>query len=239
MRKLLISTVIVAFAICSVQAQNLDQILNDLYKASGQEKMAEIKTIVTSGTMTYVTAGMESSITMYQARPNNFRAELDIMGSKVIQTYNGTTAWMYGPAMGIAEPQEMGAEEIKAALQQFQFESPLWKYKEKGSTVELAGSSDDGSAYKVKMTQKDGESMIFLIDKKSSLITGFISVSVMGGAEAELNVSMKGYKAVNGIQNPHYISTKMDGEVMMTMVIESVEYDKDIDPALFEKPVVE
>jgi len=239
MRKLLISIAITAFALSSVQAQNLDQILKDHYKASGQEKLMKVKTIVTSGTMTYVTAGMESSITIYQARPDNFRAELDFMGSQIIQTYNGTTGWMYAPAMGIAAPQEMGAEEIKAALQQAQFESPLWNYKEKGSSVELAGSSDDGSAHKVKMTKEDGESMTFLIDKKTFLTTGIITVQVMGGAEAELNISMKEYKAVKGIQSPHYISQKMDGALMVTMVVESVEYDKEIDPAQFEKPVVE
>ena len=239
MRKLLISTAIIALALSSVQAQNLDQILKDLYKASGQEKMTKIKTVVTTGILTYVTAGMESSITMYQARPNKLRLEAEFMGSKVIQTYNGTTGWMYAPAMGVSEPQEMGAEEIKTVLQQANFESPLWNYQEKGSSVELAGSSDDGSAHKVKMTQKDGEVMTFFIDKKSHLISGLVMVQIMGGAEAEVESSMKDYKAVNGIQTAHYVSTKMDGAVVVTMIIESREYDKEIDPALFEKPVVE
>jgi outer membrane lipoprotein-sorting protein len=239
MRKLLFTTAIVAFALSSVQAQNLDQILKDHYNASGQEKMTKVKTIVTNGKISYVTAGMESAITLYQARPNKLRMEADIMGSKVIQTFNGTTGWMYAPAMGLNPPQEMGPDELKAVLQQAQFESPLWKYQEKGNSVELAGSSEDGSAHKVKMTQKDGEPMTVLIDKKTSLITGIITKQVMGGAEAEVNVSMKDYKAVKGIQSAHYIATKIDGEVMVTLALESIEYDQEIDPALFEKPVVE
>jgi hypothetical protein len=239
MRKLLISTAIVAFALSSLQAQNLDQILNDHYNASGQEKMTKIKTVTSIGKMTYVTAGMETGITMYLARPNKLRMEAEIMGSKVIQTYNGTTGWMYAPAMGISEPQEMGAEEIKAVMIQANFESQLWNYKEKGNSVELAGSSDDGSAYKVKMTQKDGEVLTFLIDKKTSLMIGIIMVRQVGGAEAELHSTMKDFKAVKGIQTPHYTSTKMDGVVVVTMAIESIEYDKDLDPALFEKPATE
>jgi len=239
MRKLLISTAIIAFVLCSVQAQNLDQILKDHYKASGQEQMTKIKTIVTNGKISYVAAGMETAITMYQARPNKLRLEADLMGSKVIQTYNGTSGWIYAPAMGLSAPQEMGPDEIKVVLQQAQFESPLWNYKEKGNSVELAGSSEDGSAYKVKMTQKDGETMTLLIDKKTFLISGITSVQVMGGAETEVNISMKDYKAVKGIQSAHYMATKINGEVMVSMTVASIEFDKEIDPALFEKPSTE
>jgi len=239
MRKLLISLAILAFALCSVQAQNLDQILQDHYKASGQEKVAKINTVITKGKMTYVTAGMESAITLYQLRPNKVRMEASIMGSQVIQTYNGTTGWMYAPAMGIAEPQEMGEAELRAVLQQVEFDSPLWNYQDNGSTVELAGSSDDGSAHLLKLTQEDGQEITLFIDKKSHLITGTNMVSVMGGAETEVHVEMKDYKAVKGIQTAHYISTKINGEVMVTLAIESIEYNKDIDPDLFEKPSTE
>lgn len=239
MRKLFILISIICFALSSAQAQNLDQILKDHFKASGQEKMTKISTMVTVGKLTYVTAGMESAVTIYRARPNKLRVEASILGSKVIQTYNGTTGWVYAPAMGIAAPQELGAEELKAVLQQTNFESLLWNYKEKGSSLQLAGSSEDGSAHKVIMTQKDGEVLIVFIDKKSHLITGSVTKQMMGSAEAELETTMKDYKAVKGIQTPHYTSTKMDGELMMTMAIESIEYDKKIDAAMFEKPEVQ
>ena len=239
MRKLFIFSAIICFALSSAKAQNLDQILKDHNKASGQEKMTKIKTMVTVGKLSYVTAGMESAVTIYRARPNKVRVEASILGSKVIQTYNGTTGWVYAPAMGIAAPQELGAEELKVVLQQTSFESLLWNYKEKGSTLELVGSSEDGSAHKVKMTEKDGSEMIILIDKKSHLITGSLTKQMMGSAEAELETTMKDYKNVKGIQTPHYTSTKMDGELMMTMAIESIEYDKEIDASMFEKPVTQ
>lgn len=239
MRKLFIFISITAFALSSVQAQNLDQILKDHYKASGQEKMSKVKTIITKGISTYAMAGIEAPFSLYQARPNMVRMQAEFQGSKIITTFNGTTGWMYAPAMGISQPQELGGEELKSVLDQANFESPLWNYKEKENTVELAGSSDDGSAHKVKLTKKDGESMTILIDKKSHLMTGMTSVQVMGGAEAEVEMTMKDYKSVKGIQTPYYMATKMDGEIMSTIVIESVEYDKAIDPALFEKPAVE
>lgn len=239
MRKLLISLAISALAFSAVQSQSLEQILKEHYKASGQEKISKIKTVITKGKLTYVTAGMESAITLYQLRPDKVRMEASILGSKVIQTYNGTTGWMYAPAMGIAQPQEMGEAELRAVLQQVEFDSPLWNYQEKGSTAELAGSSDDGAAHLVKLTQEDGQVITLIIDKKSHLISGTSTLTVMGGAETEVNVTMKDYKAVKGIQTAHYVSTKINGEVMFTLAIESIEYNKDIDPGMFEKPSTE
>lgn len=239
MRILLISLAILTLAISPFQAQSLDQILKEHYEASGQEKLAKVNTVVTQGKMTYVTAGMESAITLYQSKPNKLRMEASILGSKVIQTYNGNTGWIYAPAMGIAQPQEMGAAEIRAVLQHGQFGSPLWNYKENGNTVVLAGSSQDGSAHLLKLTQKDGEEVTLFLDKKSHLITQTATVSVMGGAETEVILTMKDYKAVKGIQTAHYISTKINGEVMVTLAIESIEYGKAIDPDIFEKPATE
>lgn len=239
MRIMLISLAISALALTPLQAQNLEQILKEHYKASGQEKLSKYKTVITKGKMTYVTAGMESAVTLYQSKPNKLRMEASILGSKVIQTYNGKNGWIYAPAMGIAQAQEMGAAEIRAVLQHGQFGSPLWNYKENGNTVELAGSSDDGSAYLLKLTQKDGEEITLIMDKKSHLISGTITLALMGDAETEISVSMKDYKAVKGIQTAHYISTKINGEVMVTLAIESIEYGKTIDPEMFEKPSTE
>jgi len=240
MRKLLYTIAIAAFATISLQAQNLDQILKDHYKAHGQDKIAQVNTMVATYKMALTAlGGMEMSLTIYQARPNKMRAETNMMGTQSITTYNGTTGWMLNPGMGVTEPQQMDEDEIRGAMQQAQFDSPLWNYKDKGNTLELLGSSDDGSAYVLKMTQKEGEPMTLMIDKKTSLITGITTHQLMGGSETEVQVNMKDYKTVKGIPTAHYMATKINGELMATMTLESIEYNQDLDPALFEKPETE
>jgi outer membrane lipoprotein-sorting protein len=240
MRKLFYTIAIAAFAAMSLQAQNLDQILKDHFKAHGQENIVKVNTMVATYKMAIVVAGgMEMNLKLYQARPNKMRAETEMMGTKSITTYNGTTGWMLNPAMGVTEPQQMDVDDIQGAMQQAQFDSPLWNYKEKGNTLELLGSSDDGSAYVVKMTQKEGEPMTVLIDKKTSLITGIYTKQLMGGSETEVQVTMKDYKTVKGIPTAHYMATKINGDLMATMTLESIQYDQDIDPAMFEKPETE
>ena len=237
MRKLSISFVLAAFALTSLAAQDLDKILNDHFKATAQEKLLNI----TSTTMTgkVVAMGMETTITLYQARPNKLRMEMTIMGSQMITTFNGTTGWTYAPAMGITEPMEMGPDELGAALDQANIDSPFWNYKEKGYNVELLGNSEDGSAYKIKLTKAEGDEMLILISKESSLMSKVVTSQVVNGMDADIEMVMKDYKTVKGIPVAHYMATKMSGQLISTITFESIEFNKALDSSLFGKPVVE
>jgi outer membrane lipoprotein-sorting protein len=237
MRRITVFLAIAVIAISSVSAQDLSKILNDHYKASAQDKMSKITSATIKGNISAM--GMEMGLTLYQARPGKLRVEADLAGSKVIQTYNGTTGWTYAPAMGILQPQQLGAEELKSIVKQADMDSPLWDYKAKGNKVELLGSSDDGSAYKIKVTAAEGDQMTIFINKETSLISKMVSTQFANGMDMEIETEVKDYKNVKGIPVAHYLATKMGGQVVSTITFESVEYDQNLDASLFEKPVIE
>lgn len=236
MRKISISLAIAAFAL-SMSAQDLDKIINDHYKASGQEKLSNIGTVCTKGKV--VAMGMESPITMYQSRPGKLRTEMNIMGQKMIQTFNGKTGWLYAPAMGITSPQAMGGDELKSIASQAEINSPLWDYKARGNKAELAGSSADGSAHRIKITTAEGDEMTVSISKETSLISSILTNQVVNGMENEIEIKFKDYKPVKGIPAAHYMAVEMGGQPISTFTFESIEYDRKLDAALFEKPGVE
>lgn len=236
MRKITISLAIACIAI-SLSAQDLDKILSDHYKASGQDKLTEISTVSSTGKM--VAMGMESPITMYQSRPGKLRTEMSIMGQKMIQTFNGTSGWLYAPAMGIAQPQELGAEELKNVTLQTEINSPLWDYQAKGNKAELLGSSTDGSSHRVKITTADGNEMTILINKETSLISSILTKQTVNGMESAIEIKFKDYKQVKGIPAAHYMAIEMGGQPITTFTFESIEYNKQLDAALFEKPAVQ
>jgi len=237
MRRLTISLIFAVFAITSMSAQDLDKILNDHFKASAQEKMSNSTSTTMKGKV--VAMGMETEITLYQARPSNFRMEMTIMGSPMITTYNGTTGWTYAPAMGITEPMEMGTDELKIALDQANMDSPLWNYKEKGNNLELLGTSEDGSAYKIKLTKAEGDEMVVFISRESFLMTKVITSQSVNGMDAEIESELKDYKTIKGIPVSHYMGSKMSGQLVLTITYESIEFNKELDSSLFGKPVVE
>lgn len=239
MRRITFILAIAVIAISSISAQDLNKIMNDHYKASASEKMSKITSITTTGKNTLAAMGMETGFTLYQARPSKIRVEADFAGQKIIQTYDGTTGWMYAPAMGITQPQQLGTAELKSIVDQAQIDSPLWDYKSKGKQVELVGVSEDGSANLVKVISADESEMTLHIDKKSSLISKVTSVQNAGGTETVIEVVMKDYKDVKGIPTAHYMTTSMGGQLVATITFESVNFNEKLDPALFEKPVIE
>lgn len=238
--RILILPLFLLFASYSLAlGQDLESILEAHYKAASMEKMQKIETIITTGKNMYSMAGIESDFIMYQARPNKLRIEAEVQGSKLIQTYNGEKGWMYAPAMGISQAKELSEQELETILNQAEFENPLWNYAEKGNTIELLGASEDGSADHLKLTNEKGDVLNFYISKKSHLIASIKSMQLMGGSDQEIEVNMKDYKNVKGIPVSHFISTKLGGQVVYTITFDKVEYNQDIDPKLFEKPVVE
>ncbi len=236
MRKIILPLFLLIASLSGAQAQNLESILEAHYKAASMEKMQKIETIFTKGKNMYSMAGIESGFTMYQARPNKLRIEAEVQGSQLIQTYNGEKGWMYAPAMGISQPKELSEQELETILNQAEFENPLWNYLEKGNTIEVMGSSEDGSEDHLKLTNEKGDVLNFFISKDTHLITTIKSTQLMGGSDQEIEISMKDYKNVKGIPVSHFISTKLGGQLVYNITIEKVEYNQDIDPALFDKP---
>jgi outer membrane lipoprotein-sorting protein len=239
MRKIILPLFLLIASLSEAQAQNLESILEAHYKAASMEKMQKIETISTTGKNMYSMAGIESSFTMYQARPNKLRIEAEVQGSKLIQTYNGEKGWMYAPAMGISQPKELSEQELETILNQAEFENPLWNYEEKGNTIEVIGSSEDGSEDHLKLTNEKGDVLNFFISKDTHLITTIKSTQLMGGSDQEIEIYMKDYKNVKGIPVSHYLSTKLGGQVVYTITIVKVEYNQDLDPALFDKPAAD
>lgn len=239
MRKIILPLFLLIASLSGAQAQNLESILEAHYKAASMEKMQKIETIFTTGKNMYSMAGIESSFTMYQARPNKLRIEAEVQGSNLIQTYNGEKGWMYAPAMGISQPKELSEQELETILNQAEFENPLWNYEEKGNTIEVIGSSEDDSEDHLKLTNEKGDVLNFFISKDTHLITTIKSTQLMGGSDQEIEINMKDYKNVKGIPVSHYLSTKLGGQMVYTITIEKVEYNQDLDPALFDKPAAE
>ncbi len=237
MRRLTISFVLAVFAITALSAQDLDKILSDHYKASAQDKISKITSTTMIGKS--VAMGMETQMAIYQARPNNFRLEVNVMDTKIINTYNGTTGWLYAPIMGVTEVREMTGDELKTVLQQSNMDSPLWDYKAKGNIISLTGTTEDGTAYMLKLTTAETDEMTICISKKTSLISKVMTTQMAQGMETEIEMEMKDYKVVKGIPVAHYMAAKVGGQVMSTTTFETIEYNKKLDPSLFGKPVIE
>ncbi|MBN1132716.1 MAG: outer membrane lipoprotein-sorting protein [Bacteroidales bacterium] len=220
--------------------QDLNTILDEHFKASGTEKMAKIESQVITGKNIVTSMGMEMPFVITTARPNKIRVESSFQGSKIIQTFDGTTGWMLSPILGSNEPKELSETEMKSLKNQGDMDGILWNYEAKGHVVELAGEETvNGSpAYHVKITTSEGDVVNHYIDKTSYLLVKVSTRQMMGGAEAEVENIMKDYRMVKGINVAHSIDTRMNDQTLTTIKIEKVDFNKEVDDSLFGKPTL-
>lgn len=223
----------------SLLSQDLEEVLNRHYKAAAQERMSEVQTMVTRGENNMSMAGIRTTFVMYQSRPDKIRIEVNMQEHPVVQTYNGATGWILAPQMGISEPRALSADEIKALQEQAVYEDPLWNYKEKGFQLDLIAPDSNEGEYHMVMTDRENRETHFYLDKEDLLIRRYGTKKVLGGTEKNIEVLFEDYRTEHGIPMAHREITKMDGEVVNSISIDKIEFNRRLDPDLFEKPVTD
>ncbi len=234
MKKTLFLTAVMLIAFVGIQAQTIDQVLEKYYKATGMEKMADVKTFYVKAKTSMM--GMDMPMTMQMKKPNKFRIDMEVMGQKIEYGYDGEGGWMRNPMAGGGITELKGAE-LSQAMNQADLEGELYNYAKKGNSVELIGKVDtDGTqAYRIKLTSADGSVKDYYIEANTYLVLKVKAKVEQMGQTMEVTQKMLEYKDVNGMQIP----CKMESETPMgtqTVVFEEIKLDESIDDSIFAKP---
>jgi hypothetical protein len=219
-----------------VQSQTLDEVLKKYFAAIGQDKVLTINTLRTTGKM--IQGGIEIPFSQIAKRPGSFRVEGTFQGLTFIQTYNGKEGWSLNPFSGSTEPQPFTDNEMKAMRYQADFDGMLWNWKEKGYTVTLDGNEDmEGtSCIKVKLTTKEDDTFLYYLDSDSYIMLRTNTKIKVQGTETESDTYFSNYMQVEGMAMPGKLDTKVNGQLVSTVVTDKVEINIELDNALFEKP---
>jgi outer membrane lipoprotein-sorting protein len=237
MKKNIFISLIVAFVAISISsAQDLDNILDKHFETIGQKKLLKVKTVQATGKA--VMMGMDSPFKMVSKRPNKILVTVEFQGAKIIQAYDGETAWMINPMMGSAEPMDVTGPEADGLIESGDLDGQLWNYKEKGHTLELEGTEevDGAEAYVLKLTKKNGNIDYYYMETESYLILKIKSKTIMNGSETEAEALLSNYQEVNGYVMAFTIEQKYGGQTAMTIMMDEVETNVEVDDSIFSKP---
>ena len=237
MKKNIFISLIVAFVAFSVSsAQDLDKILDKHFETIGQKKLLKVKTIQATGKA--VMMGMDSPFKMISQRPNKIQVTVEFQGAKIIQAYDGETAWMINPMMGSAEPMDVTGPEADGLIESGDLDGQLWNYKEKGHTLELEGTEevDGAEAYVLKLTKKNGNIDYYYLETESYLILKIKSKTIVNGSETEAEALLSNYQDVDGYLMAFTIEQKYGGQTAMTIMMDEVETNVEVDDSIFSKP---
>ena len=236
MRKSIITTlaIVLIASMNFVNAQSVDDVLKKHFKAVGQDELVSAKSYYMKAKLSQM--GQELPMEMKMKQPNKFRVEMEMMGQKMIQAFDGEKGWMIAPWIS-PDPQPLEGDQLKQATQQVDFEGELYNYKQKGSTAEFVGkvNADGKEAYKIKLTTKGGDVKNYFIDAGTNLILKVKAKISAGGQEIDVVQKFSDYKNFDGIT----MASKMESATPMgnvSVIVVEFKINENFDDAIFKQP---
>ena len=217
-------------------SQSVDDIVNSMNKSrGGAEAYAKIQNWKMSGTTSMM--GQSIAFTQYFKKPNMFRSEQEIMGSKIIQTFDGNQGWMINPMTGSNDVQQMDSASVEQLKRTNDiFEGPVNNYKEKGIKIDLLGKEDAAgvNCYKMKIINKKSESTLWVNTETYLPVKMKSTVNQMGN-NMEVETNFLDYKDFQAIKMPTRVVMNAMG-MEISMLFEKIELNTAIDDTIFKKP---
>lgn len=215
-----------------------DIVKKNIDARGGLDSIRAVQSVKMTGKMVMGGGQMEAPMTMQMKRPSSMRMDMEFQGQKVIQGYDGTTAWMINPFTGGADPQKMSADEAEGMTEGSDMDGSLVDYQAKGHKVALVGKEDVAGkpAYKLKVDKKNGKTETMYIDATSFLDVKTVATRKMMGNDMELETYVSDFRPEGGVMMPHVIDSKSDGNSVMMLTLQKVETNVAIDDAVFKMP---
>ena len=229
------------FAVSAVaHAQTVDEIVaKNLQAKGGAEKWGSVTSVKMTGKI--AAQGQEMPLTMYAKRPNMNRQEISLPDGRIVQAFDGTTAWVINPMTGSDQPQPMPGGAADLMKNSADFDGALINYKTKGHTIELVGKEKlaDKEVYHLKVTMKGGQVQHYFLDAQSGLelkTSAEADMAMGSGMKQTLDTEMSNYKAEGGIMLPHTVKYFVNGKPTVEMTVTVVEFNQAVDDAMFRMP---
>lgn len=210
-----------------------DVIARNIEARGGAAALAALTTMRVSGTVE--AGGQKLPVTLTRKRPNRLCQEIEVQGTIVRSVFDGTRAWTVNAMLGSSDARELDGFPAEALRDQAAFGWPLAGYQAGGGTLTLEGreESSGGPAWKLKLTQSNGHVLYIVVDARTGLETKVTATYDQDGQPLVMETLLSDYAPVSGIQIAHTRRTVIGGQRQGVLELTSVEFNVDVDDALF------
>lgn len=182
-------------------------VAKNLQAKGGLDKIKAIRSVRMTGRLEV--GGFKAAIGHENKRPDELRETFTVQGMTQIQAYDGSTGWQISPFEGRKDPQLLGEEEMRAMVEDADFDGPLVDAQAKGNKIEYLGHDqvDGDDAYKLKVTLKNGDIYYYYLDPDTYIEIQIERLTFIRGSVRE-NITLLGsYKPVNGVMYPYSVES--------------------------------
>jgi hypothetical protein len=204
----------VAGPACAQDAQSLVQ--KNLDARGGAAAIDALKTVSFQGRVVYP-GDFELSYKEARAHEGSghfSRIDQSLQGLDIVQAYDGSGGWKINPFAGRKDAERMSADESRALADASLIEGPLLASRADGSRVDYLGRDDfDGTlAYKLKVTQKDGDEFVYWLDPDTFLEIKVDETRKIRGAQQTTETELGDYEKVAGVYFPMSVESWAQGQ---------------------------
>jgi hypothetical protein len=168
------------------------------------------------------------------------RVDATLQGLDAVQAYDGGGAWKINPFQGRKDPEKMSADEARALADSSLIEGPLLASRHDGSRVQYLGREDfDGTlAYKLRITQKDGDEFVYWLDPDTYLEIKVDERRRIRGAEQATETELGDYEKVGGVYYPMSLESWQNGQdnQRQRTLIDTAQANPSVGPEYFAEP---
>lgn len=174
-------------------------------------------------------------VTYIEYNPFRMRIEDKINSFVTITVYDGQKGWMEQGGK-IQELPEDWLSYFKNSEKRLNI---LLEYKNKETKAELLGLKEAGekNAYAVKLTEKEGEWLIFYFEEESfiPIKQEFNAVNPETGGISKTEIFLDNYSKILDILTPMKVTVLRDGQKIMEINFRNIQFNVPLDFSLFQK----
>lgn len=222
-----------------LHAQTADEVVAKYINAvGGNSVIAGIKSVVMDGELQ--TNGITLNSKIYLVNGKAYKSEISMPDQSltILECVTTEGGWALNPLAGQTEAQPLPEDRVKQSQGDLDIGGKLYRYKEKGSSIEMAGneSINGVNAIKVKLKDKDGKETLYFFDPTTYYILRSESVTTgPNGQDFTVTTNYSNYKKTDIGYVVAFTRVRNIGQEV-TNNLTKVEFNKDIDPKVFEMP---
>jgi len=214
--------------VCS--AQNAQKIIDSYLRASGGQKaLARIQTASIAGSLAEESTGKTGSYSMVTQAPNHFYLEIIAGPDRIVEAYNGMSAWSQDGAQGVHTLMGDAEKEVEGAARYWS--NRLVDLRKAKLGVQLVGKETvrDHEAYHLRLLLDSGITHEVFIDSSTFLMIREASPG------HSLRLDYDDYRPVNGIETPQRIELHL-GDRVYEISVTRAEFNSAVENSTFDIP---
>ena len=238
--RIVLAIAVAALATPPAASQVDDIVAKHIAARGGAERLAAMRSLRASGSMRL--RAVEAPFTLWMSRPDRARVEIALPGMRLVQAYDGDTAWWINPLAGAREPRAMPGDFQRIIERWVDFEGPLVDYEKKGHTVTYTGegmSATGATVHLLEIAFANGDRWRVGIDAASYQEVERSYEQEVGGKKGRATFRFDDFMTVDGVTLPGRIAGSLPGGGMYTMTFDGFTLNDGVAASMFTMPAAE